>query len=251
MIETNLVNLLLQRGQNLWQARQTFVQFTGDPHVDQMLNDLDNTPHAFVLACIMDRQIKAELAWLIPYRIAQRIGDFSISALAELSPSRIEDLMTRPDPLHRFPSKMARNFHEGVQHIAIAYQGDASNIWADKPSSATVVYRFLEFRGVGPKIATMAANILARDFKVAFSDYYSIDISVDMHVRRVFTRLGLVRKDASNEQIIYKARSLSPKFPGLLDLPTWEIGRNWCKPRKPECSACYMNKVCPRQGIQQ
>ena len=50
--------------------------------------------------------------------------------------------------------------------------------------------RRLEFRGAGPKIATMAANLLARHLKVPFSDYYSIDISVDVQVRRVLSRLG-------------------------------------------------------------
>ncbi|RMG79527.1 MAG: iron-sulfur cluster loop [Chloroflexi bacterium] len=251
MTTEELVNILLNRGQTLWQDKQTFVRFTGDPRADEMLNDLTNTPHAFVLACIINRQMKAELAWRIPFQVAQKLGDFDMSALVELDLSQIEDLMTQPEPLHRFPFEMAKNFYEGVQRIATVYQGKASNIWVDEPSSATVVYRFLEFRGVGPKIATMATNILARDFKVVFSDYYSIDVSVDTHIRRVFTRLGLVPKGASTEQIIYRARSLSPEFPGLLDLPAWEIGRNWCKPREPECTVCYMDKVCLRQGVHQ
>lgn len=246
---STLVNLLLRRGQELWQAGRRYVRFTKHDRADEVLNDLEHTPHAFVLACIMDRQITAERAWLIPYQIAQKLGDFSIETLARLSQSQIEELMSQPEPLHRFPKEMARNFFEGVQRIVNTYQGNASNIWADKPSSAEVVYRFLEFRGVGPKIATMAANILVREFKVPFSDYYSIDVSVDTHIRRVLTRLGLVPKGASVEQITYKARALSPEFPGLLDLPAWEIGRNWCKPRKPECSICYMNQVCPRQGV--
>ena len=42
-----------------------------------------------------------------------------------------------------------------------------------------MVYRFLEFNGVGPKIASMAANILAREFKIPFADYFSIDISAE------------------------------------------------------------------------
>lgn len=246
---SRLVELLLQRGQKLWQAKQRHVRFTEHDLADEMLNDLEHTPHAFVLACIMDRQMKAERAWLIPYQIAQKLGDFSIETLARLSQSQIEELMSQPEPLHRFPTKMARNFFEGVQRIVKTYQGNASNIWTDRPSSAEVVYRFLEFRGIGLKIATMTANILAREFKIPFSDYYSIDVSVDTHIRRVFTRLGLVPKGASVEQIIYRARALSPEFPGLFDLPAWEIGRNWCKPQKPECSECYMNQVCPCQGV--
>jgi hypothetical protein len=100
-------------------------------------------------------------------------------------------------------------------------------IWKDRPSSATVVYRFREFDGVGPKIASMATNILARQFKVEFSDYFSIDISADVHVRRVFRRLGLTPPDASVDQLIFRAQGLHREFPGLMDFPAYEIGRNW------------------------
>lgn len=152
--------------------------------------------------------------------------------------------MAEPEPLHRFVEKMSGFFFSAVQHLADQYHSQASLIWSDRPSSATVVYRFLEFDGIGPKIASMAANILARDFKVPFADYYSIDISADVHVRRVFGRLGLTPPDATIDQLIFRARGLHPEFPGLMDLPAWEIGRTWCKPRKPDCAGCYMKELC-------
>ena len=62
-------------------------------------------------------------------------------------------------------------------------------------------------------------RLLARDFKTRFSDYYSIDLWVDVQVRRVFRRLGLIRSDASVEEVVYLARALHPPFPGLMDLP--------------------------------
>ena len=107
------------------------------------------------------------------------------------------------------------------------------------------LFRLLEFRGVGPKIATMAATTLARDFKVPLKDYYSLDISADVHVRRVFERLGLIESESSVERVVYRARALHPEFPGLLDLPAWEIGRNWCRPKSRNCTACYMRPACP------
>ena len=244
MNDNQIRDVLVERGRKLFEAKKTFVNFTGDNDADKLLNDLKNFPHAFVLACVMDRQVKAELAWLIPYKFQEKLRDFSFLTLANLSQDEIRKLMTEPQALHRFPEEMSNNFYQAVRIIKSQYNQDASMIWRDKPSSAEVVYRFLQFRGVGPKIATMAANILSRDFKIEFSDYYSIDISIDVHVQRVFVRLGLVNDGATVEEIIYRARSLYPEFPGLMDLPTWEIGRNWCKPKQPNCKDCYMKDLC-------
>ena len=117
-------------------------------------------------------------------------------------------------------------------------------IWSDRPSSAKVVYDFLQFNGGGIKIATMATNILAREFKIPLSDYCSIDISPDVHVLRVMRRSGLVRENADIDSIIYKARELNPEFPGIIDLSCWEIGRKWCKPNKPTCKECSIQSIC-------
>lgn len=238
--------LLVEKGRLLFQSPRELVIFTGNPEADKLLNNIENTPHAYVLACVMDRQIKAELAWLIPYLIAVKLGNFEFDTLVKLHLHDIERLMTMPTPLHRFPSEMSKNFYSAIQTIAKNYDGLVSNIWSNKPSSAEVVYRFLQFRGVGQKIATMATNILARNFKVEFSDYYSIDVSVDVHVMRVLHRLGLISKDATIEQIIFRARAISPEYPGLIDLPLWEIGKSWCKPSEPHCPKCYMHDVCSR-----
>lgn len=237
---------LVKRGQELWHApKEELFRFTGEPEADKLLNDLTDHPHAFVLACIMDRQIKAEKAWLIPQRISKRLGGFSIRKLSVLSQEDVYRIMKEPEPLHRFVNKMAEYFYSAVQRIMNNYAGDASRIWTDKPSSAELVYRFLQFDGVGVKIATMAANILARHFKIPLADYYSIDISPDVHVRRVFSRLGLIPAHATPEQVIYKARALYPDYPGIMDFTCWEIGRNWCHTLSPACDSCYMKELCP------
>lgn len=90
----------------------------------------------------------------------------------------------------------------------------------------------------------MAANILARQFKIPFSDYYSIDISPDVHILRVLRRTGLVSKNADIESIIYKARELNPEFPGIIDFSCWEIGRKWCRPQNASCSECIIRSGC-------
>jgi len=90
----------------------------------------------------------------------------------------------------------------------------------------------------------MAANILAREFKVEFSDYRSIDISTDTHVMRVMQRMGYVPKGASRQEVIEKARELYPEYPGVIDLPCYRIGKNYCHPNNPECDKCMVNSHC-------
>lgn len=244
-IAAKQARLLTNRGRRLFRAPGGPIDFTGQVSADRMLNDLDRYPHALVIACIMTRQMRAERCWVIPYEFKRRVGTFRMQRLCQLTDGEVLKAFTKPTPLHRYTAEMARNFHFAIQLIATKYGGDASRIWADEPSSAELVYRFLEFRGVGPKIATMAANILARQFKVPLRDYYSIDVSADVHVKRVFERLGLVGPNVDVNQVIFRARSLSPKFPGLLDFPAWEIGRQWCRPKRPNCQECYMRGLCP------
>jgi len=191
----------------------------------------------------MDRQIKAEKAWLIPYEISEEIKSFELSKLLRINQADMIEIFKRKS-LHRFNEVMGKNFYRAIQKIHDDYQDDASNIWKDTPRSATVVRRFLEFNGVGVKIATMAANVLARDFKIPMKDYINIDISPDIHVKRVFKRLGFISKDASNDELIYCARELNPMYPGIFDLSCWEIGRSWCRPHKPVCEKCYLNNYC-------
>lgn len=236
---------LVEEGELLFSSRKKQKPFTSVKEANALLNDLKNYPHAFVLGCIMDRQIKAEKAWLIPYYISERTGSFSMSVLSSLPQKQVLNLMSKPEPLHRFSETMSGFFYSGIQRIKKQYGGDASKIWSGEPSSAEIIFRYLEFDGVGPKIASMATNILARDFKIPMADYYAIDISADVHVRRVFHRLGLCGENPSVDQVVYKAKALHPEFPGLMDLPCWEIGRKWCKPNNPLCAECFMNGLCP------
>ncbi|MGO8749508.1 MAG: hypothetical protein ACLQNE_26415 [Thermoguttaceae bacterium] len=241
---------LVEHGQTLFHAPKALIAFTKSAESDALLNDLSVHPHAFVLGCVMDRRVIAERAWNIPYQISQRaeaaglFSGFTMNDLCRLSLEDVNRLMSQPTILHPLGSDMSGYFHSAVQRINNQYSGDAARIWKGNTSSAEVVYRFLEFNGVGPKIASMAANILAREFKIPFADYFSIDISADTHICRVFGRLGLCSTDATPVQVIYKARALHPTFPGMMDLPCWEIGKAWCKPNHPECDGCYMRDLC-------
>ena len=221
------------------------VHFVDDIATNKILNDLENYPHMFVLACLMDRQIKAERAWVIPCEIAKEIKSYKFKDIESLSLKNLKDIFNKKK-LHRFNNTMADVFYEAIKTIKFKYNGNAKNIWANNPSSSAVVYKFLDFKGGGIKIATMAVNILARQFRLPFSDYYSIDISPDVHVIRVMKRMGFVPKDANKDMIIYKAREINPEFPGIIDFSCWDIGRKWCHPTNPMCHECIVKSECKK-----
>jgi len=243
--KNKIVEILIQRGQELFNQPFRNIEFARNLEADNLLNNLKDYPHAFVLACIMDRQIKAERAWVIPYEISKEIEGFEFSKLLSCSLDKFVNIFKRKG-LHRFNETMAKNFYAAIQKVHNDYNDNASSIWNDKPKSAAVVRRFLEFKGAGIKIATMAANTLARDFKIPMQDYICIDISPDVHVKRVFKRTGFISENASNDELIYSARELNPKYPGIFDLSVWQIGRNWCHPQNPNCKECYLNETCPK-----
>lgn len=101
-----IARILVEKGMEVFNSPRTHVDLAGTWDADSLLNDLGNHPHAFVLACVMDRQVKAEVAWLIRYRFAEKLGDFEFSTLQSLSQSKVEELMTQPSSLHRFPARM-------------------------------------------------------------------------------------------------------------------------------------------------
>ena len=243
------VEVLRERGWEIFAAPAAPVEFTGEAAPDALLNDLEGYPHAFVVACVCDRQDSAKRVWRIPYELGQRIGSNDFADLADLSEAEVAQAMAEPQPLHRYTNVMAVVVYRAVRRIAEDYAGDASRLWSGSPSSAALISGFLGFHGVGVKIASMAANILVREMKVPVSDMVALDVSPDVHVQRVFGRIGLTGAGASPEAIVYAARSVSPDYPGVLDLGAWEIGRQWCRPSAALCEACYLGTACPREGL--
>ena len=222
-----------------------------------LVNDLERYPHAFVLACIADRQTKSDIARSLPHAIREAASGFEVDTLLELPKSDWASVLASSG--HRLATKMERLLPAAIRHIGGRYGGDASRIWANGSSGAAVARRFLAFDGVGPKISNMAVNILNRDFGIRLTRPMP-DIAVDTHVLRVFERLGLLgrlehsqlRSTQGKQQLRLqlRARELNPEWPGELDWPAWLIGRSWCHAgRAPECHECYMGSLCPRDGV--
>jgi uncharacterized HhH-GPD family protein len=235
---------LLKYGKKLKESHNTKdVEFTPDKEANDFI--LQN-PLAFLVAVLCDQGIPAERAWALPYQLKQRLGHFEPLKISQMQTEELIKVMKSHPALHRFNRKMAKSIILACRKVVKSYDGDASKIWSDMPKSRDLENRFREFHGIGQKKASMAVNILARDFGVPVRDYENIDVSYDIHVRRVFLRSGIVNDD-SEKTIISAGRELNPSYPGALDLPAWNIGRNWCHPSAPVCEDCPINGVCGKR----
>jgi uncharacterized HhH-GPD family protein len=217
---------------------------SGDPAVDDYLR---SDPFAFLVAVILDEGIKAERAWRGPWLLRQRLG--------HLDPDRVRRdwegvraAVAQPPALHRFVDVMARAIQSAGERVCTVYNGDASRIWAPGSTAREVDDRLQGFQRIGQKKAAMAVEILIAQMDIALEGLSGTDIAYDVQVRRVFLRTALADRD-DLRTMINVARELEPERPGLLDLPAWFVGREWCHPHDPDCDSCPLTDVCPRRGL--
>ena len=217
------------------------------------IEDPNKHPLEFMFGVILDQGIKYERAWSGPFELAKRLGHLDVKRIAEMDAKELEMVMFKkadsdgnPLPaLHRY-RYMARRLIEASKLILEKYDGTASKIWKDRVPAKELESRFREFKQVGQKKASMAVNILVRDFGIQIiGDRSGIDVSNDVHVRRVFHRTGLIIRD-NERAVVEAARKLNSDYPGELDYPAWVIGMKYCKSGNPNCKDCPLNEVCPK-----
>lgn len=209
-------------------------------------NFLIENPNAFVIGLISDQSVKAELAWSLPYRLSLRLKTFDFKEIiSKYSVSDIENIIRTKPSLHRYPGRMATYIYEAMKKIVEIYDSNAGNIWNNK-TAKEIVDSLEEFKGISHKKASLGTLILVRDLNVNVLDKENIDIAYDVHIRRLFYRIGLVNVD-TQEKILESARFINPSFPGRLTTAFWQIGRDICRPTNPDCLKCPLYKECDKK----
>ena len=202
-----------------------------------------DNPNAFVIGLISDQSVKAELAWSLPYSLYKRLGTFDFKYIVQNFDAQFLEKVIKEKPaLHRYPNRMANYIFFAMKKILEEYNNDAQKIWKNQQASV-IVKRLEEFKGISHKKASLGTLILIRDLGVDIEDKQNIDIAYDVHIRRIFLRMGLVEKD-TQEDIINKAKQINPIFPGELTTSFWAIGRKYCFANNPSCEACPLNHYC-------
>jgi endonuclease III len=160
-------------------------------------------------------------------------------------PDALAEAIRRRPALHRYVNTLPRWVLDACRRLVDEYDGDAGAIWGDRPTARELQARLDAFLGISQKKAAMTAMLLWRDRDVEIREMDGCDVAVDIHIRRVFLRSGLVERD-DPRAMIATARELWPELPGALDPPAWAVGRNWCHASEPNCPICPLSYVCPK-----
>lgn len=216
--------------------------FTPNPEANALLI---SDPFAFLLAVICDQGIKAERAWAIPYELKRCLGHLSPAQIIA-APEAVRAVVKGPPSLHRYVENIPRWIAAAAERVLRDYGGEAGRIWGDAPTAAELHGRLEAFTGIGQKKAAMAVEILERDLGVPIRALEGSDVAYDVHVRRVFLRTGLAERD-DLAHMVQVAREAHPARPGAIDLPAWLVGRQWCHAGPPNCAACVLSAVCPKE----
>lgn len=203
--------------------------------------------NAFIIGLISDQSVKAEMAWRLPYYLSKRLGYFNFDRIIkEQSVDSLETIIKEKPALHRYPRKMAEYIFFALKKIVEEYDAKAENIWKNDLNAEHVIAKLEEFKGISHKKAALGTLLLVRDFGVTLNNLSCIDIAYDVHVRRIFLRMGLVDKD-NIKDVTSSAREICNDFPGSLTLPIWVAGREYCRPTNPNCEECYLRQFCMKK----
>lgn len=184
---------------------------------------------------------ETELAYGTPFQLLSAVilsaqctdkrVNMTTPALFERFPSVADIAATDFDTLFpyiksiSFPANKTRHLLETARIISETYAGEVPRDYED----------LLKLPGVGRKTANVVTSILWNEPRMA----------VDTHVFRVANRLGLTK--AKNP--LQSERQLVALFPpeNIPDAHHYLIlhGRYTCTARKPKCTACNLQDLCP------
>lgn len=137
----------------------------------------------------------------------------------------VEDLKNAIYPVGFYENK-AKQIIEFSKIIDEEFNGIVPNTIED----------LIKFKGVGRKTANL---VLAKGYGIPA-------ICVDVHVHRIFNRLGYVKTKTPEETEFALREKLPQKY--WLDINTLMVthGQNVCKPLKPDCKNCPISDFCAK-----
>ena len=184
------------------------------------LMDTFNDPYLVLIGCILSLRTNDKTTYPATLRMLKLA-----KTPKEMARVNVKDLAKAIYPVGFYENK-AKQIIELSKQIVEELDGKVPDEIED----------LCKFKGVGRKTANL---VLARGFNKPA-------ICVDVHVHRIFNRLGYV-KTKNPEETEFALREKLP-LKHWIDINTLIVthGQNVCKPIKPNCSACPIEKYCAK-----
>ncbi len=184
------------------------------------LMDTFNDPYLVLIACILSLRTNDKTTYPATLRMLELA-----KTPRDMKEVSVEDLSKAIYPVGFYENK-AKQIIELSRKIDEELDGSVPNEIED----------LIKFNGVGRKTANL---VLARGFNKPA-------ICVDVHVHRIFNRLGYVKTKNPEETEFALRKKLPVKH--WIDINTLMVthGQNICKPTKPNCSVCPIAQYCQK-----
>lgn len=138
-------------------------------------------------------------------------------------------------------------FEQAIKSVNL-YRGKAKHIYqtsellaAKKGKIPKTEAELVKLPGVGEKTAKVVLHVL----------YKKPVIAVDTHVHRVCNRLGIVKTNAPLQTSKLLETTIPNEYKSIAHHCMILFGRYLCTARKPKCSECQLQKLCPYFKSQQ
>src|ERR1700720_1167877 len=135
-----------------------------EPGADELLSE---NPLALLIGMVLDQQVPMETAFAGPKKIADRMGSFDATEIADYDPDKFADLCSERPAIHRFPGSMAKRIQALAQIIVDRYDGDAAALWtAGDPDGPELLRRLKDLPGFGEQKARIFLALLGKPYSV-------------------------------------------------------------------------------------
>ena len=184
------------------------------------LMDSFNSPYLVLIACILSLRTNDRTTYPATLRMLELA-----KTPKEMKKVKVEDLAKAIYPVGFYENK-AKQIIELSRQIDEELDGKVPD----------TIEELVEFNGVGRKTANL---VLSQGFNKPA-------ICVDVHVHRIFNRLGYVCTKNPEETEFALREKLPQKY--WIDINTLLVthGQNVCKPTKPKCSECPIADYCAK-----
>lgn len=185
----------------------------------KLMEDFEN-PYLVLIACILSLRTNDKTTYPATLRMLE-----IAKTPEEMMKVKVEDLEKAIYPVGFYANK-ARQIVQLSKELVEKYNSQVPE----------EIEELVKFNGVGRKTANL---VVAKGFNKPA-------ICVDVHVHRIFNRLGYVKTKNPEETEFALREKLPKKY--WIDINTLIVtfGQNICKPQKPLCEKCPISKYCDK-----